>query len=277
MWEQLSLPFMIACSDATSSCHWLRTWSMASCLVFSETVATALMVSISARASASWAWMELSSTWAPSSAVVCLFSSSGEGWGGSKITQTIEGERNTWVPNKITSLWGTDRESKARRYWCIVLLHRFRCALWVFQIQTSILTKNLLLIWALPLIIYPAKEATVCRIPVLARLWDPYLPWKGRALWTWLASGWTRPPAAVWVWWTRPSPAPELPLAAGAPLEDGEKKDTQHTELWLINCWLHKVKNRSFKLKTRMCKFIFYSLQLQCIINQTSWITTSVK
>lgn len=75
--HDMNLPFMMACSEATSSCHWLRTWSIASCLVFSDTVATALMVSISARAWDSWACRELSSAWAPSSAVVCLLSSSG--------------------------------------------------------------------------------------------------------------------------------------------------------------------------------------------------------
>lgn len=70
------LPFIIACSDATSSCHCCLTWSMASCFVLSETVATALMVSISALASASWSCILLSSAWAFSSIAVCFFSSS---------------------------------------------------------------------------------------------------------------------------------------------------------------------------------------------------------
>lgn len=70
-------PFMMACSEATSSCHWLRIWSMASCLVFSDTVATALMVSISEQARASWCWTASSSTRLSSNAALCLFSSSG--------------------------------------------------------------------------------------------------------------------------------------------------------------------------------------------------------
>ncbi len=70
------LPFIIACSDATSSCHCCLTWSMASCFVSSETVATALMVSISALASSSCFCTLLSSVWAFSSIAACLFSSS---------------------------------------------------------------------------------------------------------------------------------------------------------------------------------------------------------
>ncbi|KAG9341450.1 hypothetical protein JZ751_019260, partial [Albula glossodonta] len=81
-----AVPFIMACREATSSCHCLFTWSMASCLVLSETVATAFMFSISPWASASWACTRLSSAWTDSRVAPCLFSSSGRG--------RREGERN---------------------------------------------------------------------------------------------------------------------------------------------------------------------------------------
>lgn len=194
---------MMACSEATSSCHWLRTWSMASCLVFSDTVATALIVSISARAWASWAWMELSSAWAPSSTAFCLFSSSGEQWDGSKMTWIME---------------GASQMSKCAR--------KERRGIRGMHTKAQ----------------YCKRQKTH---KMMVYHYYPYLLSTGRALWTWLVSGWTRSPAAAWVWWTQPSLAPELPLAAGAPLNYGENK--QNKGLQFINCLLNVDKNLKMK------------------------------
>lgn len=85
----------------------------------------------------------------------------------------------------------------------------------------------------------------------------PHLPWWGKALWTWPASGWTPPPAAAWVWWTRPSPAPELPLAAVAPLNDNEGGKKQNK----ISCWLHVGEKKSFKSKGKHPQKSVHSLR----------------
>lgn len=85
----------------------------------------------------------------------------------------------------------------------------------------------------------------------------PHLPWRGKALWTWPASGWTPPPAAAWVWWTRPSPAPELPLAAVAPLNDNEGGKKQNK----ISCWLHVAEKKSFKSKGKHPQKSVHSLR----------------
>lgn len=208
----------MACSEATSSCHWLRTWSMASCLVFSDTVATALMVSISEQAWASCSWTEPSSSLAPSSATVWRFSSSetGQTWGGGQGGTGEEEEEEEG--SQECSVWETDKEHS-------IAVH---C---VFAKVSDFLTlrgrKNNL---SLNYLSYRHKPFQRTGVTVV-----PYLPWTGRALWTLLSSGWTRPPAAVWVGWTRSSPAPKQPRAAAAPLVDNSSNTQVNPQLITLN------------------------------------------
>lgn len=239
----------MACREATSSCHWLRTWSMASCLVFSDTVATALMVSISARAWESWVWTELSSEWASSSAAVCLFSSSGERW---DMKWMMGGERkNAQCDTCVFQTFFLIHHSLLQKKNCLYILKEEPLS--VLHLSMHEFNSNRQFKRPKMLHSYVQQDTLHC-----VEFYDhPHLPWRGKALWTWPASGWTPPPAAAWVWWTRPSPAPELPLAAVAPLNDNEGGKKQNK----ISCWLHVAEKKSFKSKGKHPQKSVHSLR----------------